>query len=143
MPEYAEREEGNASTDTLRVYFAFIGESCQTHQGRLLFEQKKYKDALRIYKEIPKTSYTWPYILVEKAWAYYELKNYNRALGLLATYKSPVMENYFFPEGDVLTALSYFQMCYWSDVKRVVDAYKVQAGRAKKLKGILLQNRDF
>ena len=140
--KYADQQEEDADTDALKVYFAFIGESCKIHQGRLLYEQKKYRDSLRVYKRIPKTSYLWPYILLEKAWVYYKLKNYNRVLGLLATYKSPVMENYFFPEGDYLMALSYFRMCYWSDIKWIFDKYKVQSGKAKKLKKTLLRHRS-
>ena len=140
--EYAEREEGDADNEALKTYFAFVGENCLIHQGRLFYEQKKYQKSLDIYRQIPKTSYQWPYVLIEKAWGYYQLKNYNRALGLLATYKSPIMENYFFPEGDVLRALSYIRMCYWGDAKRVVDEYNVHINKAKQLKKILLKYKN-
>ena len=140
--EYAVREEGDADNPALKTYFTFIGENCLIHRGRLFYEQKKYQESLDTYGEIPKVSYLWPYVLIEKAWAHYKNKNYNRALGLLATYKSPVMENYFFPEGDVLRALSYLKMCYWDDVKRIVDEYKVQADKSEQLKKILLQHQN-
>ena len=140
--EYAKREEGNADKEALKVYFSFVGESCVIHRGRLFYEQRDYDQSLEMYKQIPKISYLWPYTLIEKAWVHYQRKNYNRTLGLLATYKSPIMQNYFFPEGDVLSALSYVRMCYWEDVKRVVDAYKVQVERSEELKRILVQYRD-
>ena len=140
--EYAQREEDDADTEGLKAYFTFVGESCVIHRGRLFYEQKKYRESLDMYERIPKVSYSWPYTLLEKAWSHYQSKNYNRSLGLLATYKSPIMENYFFPEGDVLRALSYVRMCYWEDAKRVVDEYNVQVGKAKQLKRILVRYKN-
>ena len=140
--EYAKREEGDADKEALKIYFSFVGESCMIHRARLFYEQKKYQKSLNIYDKISKVSYLWPYTLLEKAWSHYKLKNYNRTLGLLATYKSPIMENYFFPEGDVLRALSYVQMCYWEDVKTVVDEYNTQVSKSDRLKRILLKYRN-
>jgi hypothetical protein len=79
---------------------------------------------------------------MDKAWANYYLKDYNRALGLTVTYKSPLLESYFFPEAEVLTALSYYNLCLWDDALRVVDHfYEYYQPKADALKEILGKNK--
>lgn len=132
-----------AKNKKLKRYFTIIKESCVIHKARLLFKERKYEEALKAYEEIPKTSYRWPYILMEKAWAAYHLGNYNRVLGLLVTYRSPLMTSYFFPEAEVLSSLSYFRLCLWNDSLHLIDQYyKVYRPHADALKSILLANKS-
>ena len=122
------------SSDMPERYIAFINESCLIHRARILYEQKKFQQALNIYKSISKESYLWPYILIEKAWSYYKLKNYNRTLGLLATYNVSLLDSYFLPETDVLKALSYVRLCLWDDASKVVNKYQSHVEKAQSLK---------
>lgn len=107
----------------LKRYYAILRESCQIHIARMNFKQKKYSEAIGSWGEISKKSYRWPYLLIEKAWANYYLKDYNRTLGLLVTYKSPLLRSYFLPEAEVLTAISYFRLCLWGDAMEVINQY--------------------
>src|SRR5690606_2323747 len=88
-------------------------------------------------EKVPKTSYIWPYILLEKAWAHYHLENYNRALGILMTYNSPLLESYFMPEAEVLKALSYYKLCLYDDadvvIQRYYDVYKERSASLLKV----------
>ena len=118
-------------------------ESCLVHRARLFYEQGQYRKALDTYNSIPKTSYLWPSLLLEKAWTSYQLKDYNRALGLLVTYKSPLLDRYFFPESNVLRALSYFRLCLWDESSKVVEKYhNVYLSRSKQLKKIWRRRRN-
>lgn len=141
--EKAQTFENRAKNEKLKRYFAIIKESCVIHKARLLFKVRKYEAALKAYEEIPKTSYRWPYILMEKAWSAYHLGNYNRVLGLLVTYRSPLMTSYFFPEAEVLSSLSYFRLCLWNDSLHLIDQYyQVYRPHADALKSILVANKS-
>ena len=136
--KYAEEKRDSTKKLIWKRYYSVLLENCSIHKARLLYEQGKYNDSLAIYRMIPKTSYSWPYILLEKAWNNFQIKNYNRALGLSATYKSPLLEDYFSPESDYLRGLSYMRLCYWQDTADVVDEYQKKYMRnAKRLHYLL------
>lgn len=124
--------------DKKQNYFAVLKESCIINIARIHYKKKNYKLAIRNYENIPKKSFKWPYTLLEKAWAYYYTGNYNRSLGILLTYNSPLLESYFTPEAEVLKALNYFKLCLYEDALSVVDKYyETYAPRSKQLKNII------
>ena len=124
--------------DKKENYFAVIKESCIINIARIHYKRKDYKQAIRNYEDIPKRSFKWPYTLLEKAWAYYYTGNYNRSLGILLTYNSPLLESYFTPEAEVLKALNYFKLCLYEDALEVVDKYyTTYAPRSSKLQSII------
>lgn len=139
----AEKQESKVKGDKLKRYYNYLKETCLIRTGRIQVEQKNYAKALEIYNQIDKVSYKWPYLILDKAWASYYLKDYNRTLGLTVTYKSPLLDTYFFPEAEVLTALSYYNLCLWDDAMLVVDNfYNKYQKQAAELKTILGQNRN-
>ena len=122
----------------LKNYFSVIQESCIINIARLYFKQGEFEKAIRHYEDVPKTSIQWPYILLEKAWSYYYLGNYNRSLGLLITYRSPLLESYFMPEAEVLKALNYYQLCLYPDALSIIDRfYKEYKPKSEALKKVL------
>ena len=135
--------ESSSKGEKLKRYYNYLKETCIIRSARVKIEEKKYEEALVIYEQIDKRSYKWPYILMDQAWANYYLKDYNRALGLTVTYKSPLLESYFFPEAEVLMALSYYNLCLWDDSLKVVDHfYEVYQPKAQALKDILGKNKS-
>lgn len=138
----AAQQENASGGEKLKRYYTYLKETCIIREARVKIEDKKYEEALDLYEQIDKRSYKWPYILMDKAWAHYYLKDYNRALGLTVTYKSPLLESYFFPEAEVLMALSYYNLCLWDDSLKVVDHfYEYYQPKADALKDILGQNK--
>ncbi len=135
--------ESNAKGEKLKRYYNYLKETCIIRIARIQIEEKKYEDALVTYELIEKRSYKWPYVLMDQAWANYYLKDYNRALGLTVTYKAPLLQSYFFPEAEVLMALSYYNLCLWDDSLKVVDHfYEVYQPKAQALKDILGKNKN-
>jgi tetratricopeptide (TPR) repeat protein len=119
-------------------YFAVLKETCIINIARIHYKQKDYKLAIRHYEEIPKKSFKWPYTLMEKAWAYYYTGDYNRSLGILMTYNSPLLESYFMPEAEVLKAMNYFKLCLYEDALELIDRYyNTFAPRSKNLKALI------
>jgi hypothetical protein len=139
----AQRLESDAKADKLNRYFTYLKETCLIRSARIKMEKKQYQDALNVYQQIDKRSYKWPYILMDKAWAAYYMEDFNRSLGLSITYKSPLLESYFFPEAEVLMALSYYNLCLWDDSLQVVNHFNdVYKPKAQALKEILGKNRE-
>lgn len=140
--ELASNFESRSKNDKLRRYFEILKETCHIHVARIYYTRKDYEKALDLYDRIPKHSYKWPYLLLEKAWAHYYLKDYNRTLGILTTYKSPLLSSYFMPENEVLNALSYYRLCLWNDTLKVIEQYyKVYKSRSDDLKKILVKHK--
>lgn len=139
----AENHEGKAQTDKIKRYYRMVYEICLVNKARHHFKIEEYKEAINAYDKIPKKSYKWPYLLLEKAWVYYQMGDYNRALGLLTTYKSPLLETYFFPEAEYLAALSYFRLCLYEDSLTIINQfYQVYRPRFQSLDAVLKKNRN-
>ncbi|MEI8346992.1 MAG: hypothetical protein WCG27_05970 [Pseudomonadota bacterium] len=138
----ADTAEGKQKNEKIKRYYSIIKESCVIHQARMHFKKKEFELAIQKYEVIGHQSYMWPYILLEKAWASYSLGDYNRALGLLVTYKSPLLDSYFFPESEWLMALSYHRLCLWNDTLQVVNQYyQVYKSRSDELREMLNKNQ--
>lgn len=139
----AESHEGSAKTEKIKRYYRMVNEICLVNKARHHFKVEEYKEAINAYDKIPKKSYKWPYLLLEKAWVYYTMGDYNRALGLLTTYKSPLLETYFFPEAEYLAALSYFRLCLYEDSLTIINQfYQVYRPRFQSLDSVLKKNRN-
>lgn len=96
---------------------------CLAGIARVQFARKDYQQAEINYLDIDKDSFVWPEILFEEAWTSYYVKNYNRTLGKLVSYKAPVFDFIFKPEVEVLKALTYMKMCLYDDAKKTVDDF--------------------
>ena len=115
---------------------------CIVGVARTQFAAKKFEKANLSYLDLEKSSYIWPEILFEEAWNSFYLRDYNRTLGKLVTYKAPVLDFIFNPEIDVLRALTYMELCLWNDTRNVVDGfYKDYTRDHSKLKGFLRKHR--
>lgn len=139
----AEKNESSAKTEKIERYYRMVYEICLVNKARHFFKIEEYKQAIEAYSKIPKKSYKWPYLLLEQAWVYYQMGDYNRALGLLTTYKSPLLDTYFFPEAEYLAALSYFRLCLYEDSLTIINQfYQVYRPRFQQLDAILKKNRN-
>lgn len=140
----AQKRRGDAhEKEKLARYFEILSDTCRIHLARAHYQNGQFKEAMSSYDQIEKTSYRWPYILMERAWTAYQLQDYNRALGIGVTYKSPLLSSYFFPEAEVLSALSYYRLCLWDDaLTKVEQFYEVYKPRAEELKAILIPHKD-
>ncbi len=118
------KEEMNGTEDPNRLrQLAINRDYCTVGIARAQFENKDFDSASLSYLDLPKDSYVWPEILFEEAWNSFYLKDYNRTLGKLVTYKAPILEFVFNPEVDVLKALTYMELCLFDDAKQVVDDF--------------------
>lgn len=99
---------------------------CVVGTPRIQFAAEKFQDANSNYLDLSKNSFIWPEVLFEEAWNSFYLKDYNRTLGKLVSYKAPVFDYIFNPEIDVLKALTYMEMCLWDDTNKTVEDFYSQ-----------------
>ncbi|RYZ68970.1 MAG: hypothetical protein EOP09_08545, partial [Proteobacteria bacterium] len=100
-----------------------LSQRCLASQARVHYQAERFEDAERIYDKIPKDALIWPDILFEQAWNAFSRRDFNRALGKLVTYKSPMLNSIFNSENDVLRAQSFLSLCLYDDVNTVVDQF--------------------
>ncbi len=116
---------------------------CLVGISRNQFAKKKFSDANLSYLDLSKSSYIWPEIMFEEAWNSFYLKDYNRSLGKLVTYKAPVFDYIFNPEVNILRSLAYMELCLWDDVNKVVENfYKKYSSGNDYIKNILAKNKN-
>ncbi len=128
----------NREKDKERIWQLKINRDyCLVGIARTEFALKKHESANSSYLDLQKSSSIWPEILFEEAWNSFYLKDFNRTLGKLVTYKAPVFTYIFNPEIEVLKALSFMELCLWDDSKKVVEdfynKYESQSEQYKKL----------
>jgi hypothetical protein len=124
-------------------YYRTLSEVCFADHARRFFHLGKFKNAVDEFNRFPKNTYKWPYLLLERAWLYYHLGDYNRSLGLLITYKAPLLDTYFFPEAEYLMALDYYRLCLWQDSSLIINQYYANyKPRFSSLEKILRENKN-
>ncbi|MFI5391686.1 MAG: hypothetical protein ACHQYQ_10015, partial [Bacteriovoracales bacterium] len=113
----------DANTETDKRQLEMVSGYCHVGIARTDFAAGNYEAANLGYQDISKNSLIWPEILFEEAWNSFWTKDYNKTLGKLVTYKAPLFLTFFNPEIDVLTALTYMEMCLYEDAKKTVDRF--------------------
>lgn len=129
---------GRAEDESLKRQLNINRDYCVVGIPRTEFAGKNNKNANLSYLDLSKESYVWPEILFEEAWNSFYLRDYNRTLGKLVTYRAPVFSYMFNPEIETLKALTYMELCLYEDARKVVDGFysDYQSG-AKELNSFL------
>lgn len=120
---YSEKSMGSSKISQKNKQLEINRDYCIAGIARAQYAGQDYKKAEVNYLDVAKSSYIWPEILFEEAWTSYYVKNYNRTLGKLISYKAPVFDFIFKPEVEVLKGLTYMKMCLYDDAKKTVDGF--------------------
>lgn len=123
----------------------FNRDYCIVGISRAEFAARRHKESYSHYLDLSKQSHIWPEILFEEAWNSFYLKDYNRTLGKLVTYNSPVFTKIYNPEIDVLRAMTYLKLCLWRDARKTADDFfdKYQRGFGKLQKMLKSQGTNY
>lgn len=136
---YSEKQMGKTNSLVQKSQLETNRDYCVAGSARVKFSKNDFKGAELGYLDIAKESFVWPEILFEEAWNSYHLKNYNRTLGKLISYKAPVFDFVFKPEIEVLKSLAYLKMCLYEDAGKSVDTfYKELLTPSRELRTFLL-----
>lgn len=102
---------------------------CVAGKARTLYQMEDFVRADRTYDSLPKKSFVWPDILFEQGWNSFALRQHNRTLGKLVSYKSPALSFMFNTESDVLRAQAYMALCLYSDANQVINEFNAHYTR--------------
>ncbi len=92
--------------------------------GRVYYEEENFEKALEYYSLIPRNSFFWLDAIFEGAWAFDLIKNPNSTLGNLHTVLSPFYFKKINPEAHVLKAIILLKLCYYDEVKVLLDEFQ-------------------
>ena len=96
---------------------------CLAGEARTYYQAGQFSESEEVYDRIPKSSFVWTDILFEQGWNAFAQQQYNRALGKLVTYKSPLLEFVYNSEVEVLAAHTYLMLCLYNDSNQVINRF--------------------
>ena len=78
------------------------------------------------------------------SWNAYQQKDYNTSIGKLLTFKSPILQDHYYPQADVLWAMGYYKMCYFDDMFAIIQSFEKNTvpGARKLLKLLKSKAKD-
>jgi hypothetical protein len=89
-----------------------------------LGQTSSYVEAAGYFEKVDRRSDYWPEALFRDAWAQYHIGNYDETLGRLLTLESPFYkENQYIPEAYVLKAITYYSVCDYRRVEKIVNDF--------------------
>ncbi|MFZ5477146.1 MAG: hypothetical protein ACOZNI_10260 [Myxococcota bacterium] len=95
--------------------------------ARIYYSIQRFDEAKTWYDNVPRNSRYWPQSLFESAWTNFMLSDLNLTLGQLLTISSPFYhEDEFLPEATILRALTFFNLCEYDDVDRLLLDFDAQ-----------------
>jgi tetratricopeptide (TPR) repeat protein len=102
-----------------------LANRCLASRARVLYQADRYSEAEEMYNLVPKESIVWADILFEEAWNSYSKREFNRSLGKLVTYKSPMLKSMLNSEIDILRAQGYLSLCLYEDTEQVLNEFQL------------------
>ncbi len=93
--------------------------------GRMYYKIERFDNASKYFDLVDHDSSTWPESLFSGAWANFMQNNLNHTLGQLLTIRSPFFNTQdFIPEVDYLRALTFFNLCEYKEVNRILLGFE-------------------
>jgi tetratricopeptide (TPR) repeat protein len=95
--------------------------------ARIYYSIQRFDEASQYYSLVDRDSSYWPTALFESAWSDFMRNDLNLSLGEILTVQSPFFaEDEFVPEATVLRALTYFNLCEYNEVERLLIGFEEQ-----------------
>ncbi len=93
--------------------------------ARIYYGIEQFDNSNTYYGYIPRDSVYWPEAQFEGAWSNFMRNDLNLSLGQLLTIQSPYFaNNEFIPEAPILKALTFFTLCQYDDITRVLKGFE-------------------
>ena len=86
--------------------------------GRILYEDKKFPEAIKHYRMVRRDGNQFYDALFEQSWALFMAGYPKHALGTLYAVRSPFFKETFNPEATMLASIIYYWMCRYDDSRQ-------------------------
>lgn len=123
-------------TDNIRV-LALLS------KARIYYQQKKWDQAIAVYRKVPKDTYQWHEALFESTWAMLRSARFRSALSNLHSLHSTYYDNYYQPESLLLRAIVYLYICRYDEMEKVLAQFeKTYTPLRKKISNFLKYSKN-
>lgn len=92
--------------------------------ARVFYEKSDYFNSIKYYSQVKKNSELWLTAVFEGAWAFFLMKKPNNTLGNIHTLQSPFFSERYFPESNILQAVTLLRFCMFAKVKESLSIFK-------------------
>ncbi len=93
--------------------------------ARIYYSIQRFDEASKYYALVERDSMYWPTSLFESSWSNFMRNDLNLTLGQVLTVQSPFFsEDEFVPEATILRALTYFNLCEYNEVERLLIGFE-------------------
>jgi tetratricopeptide (TPR) repeat protein len=92
-------------------------------KARAYYSQGDFEKSIASYEKVARFSEDWYDALYESGWAYFQARQFGKALGAVHSVHSPYFDDRFRPESFVLKSTTYFQVCHFDRVRKTLDDF--------------------
>lgn len=103
-------------TDVSRVS-AVIG------KARVLYQAKKWEEAIETYRQVPRDMEAWHDTLFESSWAMLRSGRFRSALSNFHSLHSDYYEDRYLPESLLLRSIVYLYICKYEEMEKVLNLF--------------------
>lgn len=93
--------------------------------ARVFYSTGQYPQAVKYYDQVPLDSIHWLDALFESSWAFFQLRNHEKALGNLHTLNSPFFRDEYFPEAPILEAVIFYSNCNYEKTRETINEFRL------------------
>lgn len=95
-------------------------------RARMAFQQKKYTEAIRLYRSIPDSDSAFLKTREELGWAYLQAGQWAELQGLARDLNTKVIPMSQRLEGRVLSAISELRLCHYQEVQKEIQKFQTE-----------------
>lgn len=114
--ELVDARERYGVTDVSRVS-GLIG------KARVLYQAKKWDEAIEGYRQIPRDTPAWHDTLFESSWAMLRSGRFRSALSNFHSLHSDYYEDRYLPESLLLRSIVYLYICKYDEMEKVLNLF--------------------
>jgi tetratricopeptide (TPR) repeat protein len=92
-------------------------------KARVLYQQKKWDEAIETYREIPRDSEFWHDTIFESSWAMLRSGRFRSAISNFQTLHSAFYEDQYLPESLLLRSIVYLYICKYDEMDKVLTLF--------------------
>lgn len=115
--------------------------------GRMKFQEKRFNQAILVYKQIPSTSKFWVEATEERAWAELNLTDFEKAISLYNTLTSQSLSEVVGPETYLIGAIADLRICNYKgifdDIKLFKERFRTRIQLLNKVPAPRFANEDL
>lgn len=108
--------EQNGVTDPNRV-------AAEIGKARILYQAKKWEEAIEAYRQIPRDTEAWHDTLFESSWAMLRSGRFRSALSNFHSLHSDYYEDRYLPESLLLRSIVYLYICKYEEMEKVLNLF--------------------